>query len=210
MSPIQLDRRAILLGMAGAALAPPARAALPEAQPVPIELFEEARELEAAVPVGSSRPDVTMIEFFDYNCPYCRRSAADLPALLQAEPDLQYIVVNYAVLGAASVQAARAALAYADLYGPERYAAFHLELFGVRGRIDGAVALDTAERLGADRPRLTGLADSGKVTGRMKEALRVGSSLGLVATPSFVIGPEAYGGELSIEQKRALVARART
>ena len=206
-----LDRRSILVATAAAAFVSSARAALvPEAQPVPIELFEEARELAAAVPVGNSGGDVTLIEFFDYNCPYCRRSAADLPSLLQAEPDVQYFLVNYAVLGAASVLAAKPALAYADLYGPERYAAFHLALFGVRGRIDGAVALDTAERLGGDRRRLTAIADSGKVTGRMKEALRVGSSLGLVATPSFVIGPEAYGGELSIEQKRALVARART
>lgn len=209
MPRIVLDRRSLVVGAVAFAAATPARAVLPQAQPVPIELFEEARELEAAVPVGSPHGDVTLIEFFDYNCPYCRRSAADLPALLQAEPDLRYILVNYAVLGAASVQATRAALAVAGLYGPERYLAFHLALFGGRGRIDGAGALDAAERLGGDRKRLIAMADSPRITGRMKEALRVGSSLGLVATPSFVIGPEAYAGALSLEQKREIVARAR-
>jgi protein-disulfide isomerase len=148
-----LNRRSVSLALASLAFGRAAQANEPEAQPVPIELFEEARALEAAVPVGNTRGDATLIEFFDYNCPYCRRSAQDLPALLAADPDLDYLLVNFAVLGAASVQATRVALAYAQLYGPQRYLAFHLGLFGVRGRVDGAVALDVAERVGGDRKR---------------------------------------------------------
>jgi protein-disulfide isomerase len=204
-----LNRRSVSLALASLAFARRAQASEPEAQPVPIELLEEARALEAAVPVGNTRGDATLIEFFDYNWPYCRRSAQDLPALLGADPDLDYLLVNFAVLGAASVQATREALAYAQLYGPQRYLAFHLGLFGVRGRIDGAAGLDVAERLGGDRKRLAAAADAARTTDRMKEALRVGSSLGLGATPAFVIGPEAYVGALGLERKRALVARAR-
>jgi protein-disulfide isomerase len=204
-----LNRRSVSLGLASLAFARGAHASEPEAQTVPIELFEEARALDAAVPVGNARGDATLIEFFDYNCPYCRRSAQDLPALLAADPDLDYVLVNFAVLGPASVQATRVALAYAQLYGPQRYLAFHLGLFAARGRVDGAAALDLAERLGGDRKRLTATADSARTTDRMKDALRVGSSLGLSATPAFVIGPEAYVGALGLERKRALVARAR-
>ena len=132
-----------------------------------------------------------------------------MPALLQADPAMRYVLVNFAVLGAASVQATRVALAFAELHGPRRYLPFHLALFKTRGRIDGEAALEAVVRHGGDRGRLTALGDSVTVTDRMREALRVGSSLGLVATPSFVIGPEAYVGALSLEDKRAIIARAR-
>ena len=106
-----LNRRSVSLGLASLAFARGAHASEPEAQTVPIELFEEARALDAAVPVGNARGDATLLEFFDYNCPYCRRSAQDLPGLLAADPDLDYVLVNFAVLGPASVQATRVALA---------------------------------------------------------------------------------------------------
>ena len=204
-----LNRRRLSLAIASLALTRGAQASEPEGQAVPIELFDEARALGAAVPVGSARGDVTLIEFFDYNCPYCRRSAQDIAALLAGDPDLDYLLVNFAVLGPASVQATRVALGYAQLYGPEGYLALHLALFGVRGSRDGATALEVAERLGGERKRLAAAADSARTTERMKEALRVGSSLGLSATPAFVIGPAAYVGALGLERKRALVAQAR-
>jgi protein-disulfide isomerase len=207
---VALNRRSLSLAIASLALTRGAQASEPDGQAVPIELFDEARALGAAVPVGSARGDVTLIEFFDYNCPYCRRSAQDIPALLAGDPDLDYLLVNFAVLGPASVQATRVALGYAQMYGPKGYLAFHLALFGVRGGTDGPAALEVAERLGGERKRLAAAADSARTTERMKGALRVGSSLGLSATPAFVIGsvgPAAYVGALG--RKRALVAEAR-
>ena len=127
-----IDRRSLLIALSAAPAVTPALAQ-PEAQRVPIELVEEALELEAAIRVGDARGDVTLIEFFDYNCPWCRRSAADLPALFGAEPDLTYVLVNFAVLGAPSVGATKVALGFFDLYGPKRYLAFHQRLFGLRG-----------------------------------------------------------------------------
>jgi protein-disulfide isomerase len=105
-----IDRRALILGALSVAAGTPTLAS-PEPQRVPIELVEEALELEAAIRVGNRQGDVTLVEFFDYNCPWCRRSAADLPALLGAEPELAYVLVNFAVLGAPSVQATKVALA---------------------------------------------------------------------------------------------------
>lgn len=202
------DRRTVFLGLAASAL--PGRApARGETQRIPIELYEEALELKGAIRVGAPRGDVTMVEFFDYNCPYCRRSAADLPALLKSDPDLSYILVNYAVLGAPSVEATRVALGFYDLHGPRRALDLHLRLSGLRGGVGGQRALDAARELGADVNRLAAAADAGKITGWMKENLRVGSSLGLVATPSFLVGPEAFVGGLGLEQKRAWIGRAR-
>jgi protein-disulfide isomerase len=203
-----IDRRALLLGTLAAGLAAPAFAR-PEPQRVPIELVEEALELEAAIRVGSRQGDVTLIEFFDYNCPWCKRSTADLPALLRAEPDLTYVLMNFAVLGAPSVGATKVALGFFDLYGPQRYLALHQRLFALRGAIDGTRALKEAAELGAGSRGLAAAADSRKIVDWMTETLRVGSSLGLAATPSFVIGPEADQGHLSLAHKQALIAKAR-
>jgi protein-disulfide isomerase len=203
-----IDRRALLIALAATALAGSALAA-PEPQRVPIELVEEAFELEATIRVGNPRGDVTILEFFDYNCPWCKRSAADLPTLLAAEPDLSYVLVNFAVLGAPSVAATKVALGFFSLYGPERYLALHQRLFALRSVVDGTRALKEAAELGAGSRGLLSAADSRKVVDWMTEALRVGNSLGLAATPSFVIGPEAYQGHLSLAHKRALIAKAR-
>jgi protein-disulfide isomerase len=211
------SRRAVLLG-AAAALAgrAPAWAAAP--QRVPVELYEEALELDGAIRVGAGSAgangggpyaDVTMVEFFDYNCPYCRRSAADLPALLAGDPNLAYVLVNYAVLGAPSVEASRVALAVYDLHGPQRALAFHERLFAQRGRLDAGRAFDAARDLGLDVGRLAAAADADRITRWMTDAARLGASLGLVATPSFLVGPEAVVGGLSLEGKRALIDRAR-
>jgi protein-disulfide isomerase len=205
---MSLPRRTLLLGLS-AALALPARAqgTLPEPQAVPIELVEEALELDAGIRLGAGG-DVTVIEFFDYNCPSCRRGARDLPALL-ADRDLTYVLMNYAVLGMPSVEAARVALAFFSAHGPDRALALHRRLMDLRGPVGAERALNEALALGADARALVRAADSEDVTRRMHAALRVGESLGIQVTPSHVIGPEAYAGDLTLAQKRALVARAR-
>jgi protein-disulfide isomerase len=208
--PMILSRRTLLAGLALSGSGLPALAqAAPEAQRVPIELVEDTLDLPSAVRLGHVHGDVIMIEYFDYNCPWCKRSARDLPALLKAEPDLSYVLVNFAVLGAPSVQATRAALAFLQLYGPERYLPLHLALFGLNGPVTGERAIAAAEELGSDRARLAAAADSERTTRWMKDAFTLGSSLGLVATPSFLIGMEAFVGGMTLAQKRDAVAAAR-
>ncbi|MBQ0823654.1 thioredoxin domain-containing protein [Microvirga terrae] len=205
-----LSRRVVLAGLALSGTKAPALAqAAPEPQLIPVELIENALSLPSAVRLGHPHGDVIMVEYFDYNCPWCKRSAQALPDLLKAEPELSYVLVNFAVLSPQSVAATRAALAYLRLYGPERYLPLHLALFSLRGTVDGPRALAAAERLGGDTKRMTELADSETTTGWMKDAFATGNDLGLVATPSFLIGTEAYIGGMSLEQKRDAIARAR-
>ncbi|HZH52704.1 MAG TPA: thioredoxin domain-containing protein [Microvirga sp.] len=205
-----LSRRTLLAGLALSGASVPAVAqTAPEPQLVPIELVEDTLALPSAVRLGHKHGDVILIEYFDYNCPWCKRSARDLPALLEAEPDLTYVLVNFAVLGAASVQATRAALAYLQLHGPDRYLPLHLALFGLPGTVTGDRAVAEAERLGADRARLLEEANTDRTTGWMKEAFTLGNSLGLVATPSFLIGMQAYVGGMTLAQKREAIAAAR-
>jgi protein-disulfide isomerase len=205
-----LSRRTLLAGLALSGASSPALAQrAPEPQRVPTELVEDTLALPSVVRLGHKHGDVIMVEYFDYNCPWCKRSARDLPDLLKAEPDLSYVLVNFAVLGAPSVEATRAALAYLQIHGPERYLALHLALFGLRGTVTGERAIAEAERLGADRARLVAAADSERTTRWMKDAFTLGNSLGLVATPSFLIGMEAYVGGMTLAQKREAIATAR-
>ena len=205
-----LSRRTLLAGLALSGTTAPALAqSAPEPQLIPVELIENTLNLPSIVHLGHKHGDVIMVEYFDYNCPWCKRSAQALPDLLKAEPELSYVLVNFAVLSRQSVAATRAALAYLQLYGPERYLPLHLALFGLRGTVDGERALAEAERLGGDRRRMTEIADSDQTTGWMKDAFSTGNDLGLVATPSFLLGTEAYIGGMSLDQKRDAVARAR-
>jgi protein-disulfide isomerase len=207
---ITFSRRTLLTGFALSGLAVPAAAEQgPEPQRVPIELVEETLELPSIVRLGHERGDVIMIEYFDYNCPWCKRSAADLPALLEAEPDLTYMLVNFAVLGKPSVEATRAALSYLQVQGPKRYLELHRALFGLRGPVDGERAIGEAVRLGGDRNTLIAAADSALTTQWMKDAFTLGNSLGLVATPAFLVASDAYVGGMTLDQKREAIARAR-
>ena len=205
-----LSRRTLLAGLALSGTTAPALAqSAPDPQMVPVELIENTLNLPSIVRLGHKHGDVIMVEYFDYNCPWCKRSAEGLPELLKAEPELSYVLVNFAVLSKQSVAATRAALAYLQLYGPERYLPLHLALFGLRGTVDGERVLAEAERLGGDRRRITENANSDQTTGWMKDAFATGNDLGLVATPSFLIGTEAYIGGMSLDQKREAIARAR-
>jgi protein-disulfide isomerase len=205
-----ISRRTLLAGLALSGASAPALAqSAPEAQRVPIELVEDTLDLPSAVRLGHKHGDVIMIEYFDYNCPWCKRSARDLPALLKAEPDLTYVLVNFAVLGAPSVEATRAALAYLQVYGPDQYLPLHLALFGLPGTVNGERAIAEAEKLGGDRAKLVAAADTDRTTEWMKASFTLGNSLGLVATPSFLIGMDAYVGGMTLAQKRDAIAVAR-
>lgn len=205
-----LSRRTFLAGLAASGAGLPAFAQSgPEPQMVPIELVEDTLAQPSAVKLGHRHGDVIMIEYFDYNCPWCRTSAADLPELLKAEPDLTYVLVNFAVLGIPSVTATKAALAYLQLYGPERYLPLHLALFKLRGPVDGERALREAERLGGDVKRLEEIGNSERTIRWMKDSFKIGDSLGFTATPSFLVATEAYVGGMTLDQKREAIARAR-
>jgi protein-disulfide isomerase len=199
-------RRAILAGGAAAILALPASA---EVLRLPTELASDALRLPGRITLGDPRGDVTMVEFFDYNCGFCKRAAADIRPLLAAEPRLRYVLVNYAVLGVASIEASRVALAFSMQKTAGGYLALHEKLFQLRGRVDAARAVALAVELGAERAKLIQDSDGAQVTDALVRSGRLGEDLGLIATPSFVAGREAVVGYLDIPQKRRAIANLR-
>jgi protein-disulfide isomerase len=176
---------------------------------LPTELVAEVLTLPGRITLGNPRGDATLIEFFDYNCGYCKQAAADLRPLLTADPNLRYVLVNYAILGEASIEASRVALAHSMQKTPGGYIALHEALFKLRGRVDASRSVALAVEQGADRDRLIRDADSARVTEALVKASRLGDTLGLVATPSFVAGREAVVGYLDLAAKRKALANLR-
>ncbi|ODN69728.1 Disulfide bond formation protein D precursor [Methylobrevis pamukkalensis] len=110
------------------------------------ELFQSKRQ----VVLGNPDAPITLVEFFDYNCGYCKRSLADKQAILDEDKDVRIVLKEFPILGNGSVEAARVAVAV-NLIAPEKYGAFHDALLGGRGEANTARALDVAEEVGLDR-----------------------------------------------------------
>jgi protein-disulfide isomerase len=160
----------------------------------PVEITAEVDDLAGAIWGGAKSDAVKLVEFYDYNCPFCRVVARELSPLMRRHPDLRVGLVNNPILSPQSAQAAKVELALLKLKGANAAYALHQALFGMSGRIDGPKALDAAASLGAERAELERVADGMEVRDMIGGQLRLSASLGLVATPSFLIGPAAILG----------------
>ena len=160
------------------------------------------------VVVGNPEGAITLVEFLDYNCGYCRRAVADMTALIEANPDLRVVVKEFPILSEGSVEAARIAVAVKDI-APEKYLEFHLELFSRPGEATTAKALEVARDLGLDADALTAKANAAEVTANLQEVQELAGALGISGTPSYVIGNELVPGAAGFDQLQAMVTAMR-
>jgi protein-disulfide isomerase len=166
------------------------------------ELANETERLPGIVTLGNRDGDVTLVEFYDLNCPYCRKAAPEIAAMLGADNKLKLILMPFPVLSIASIQAGRVEIAVAGLATPAQFYDFHHRVYAGRGTVDGTRALGVAKELGFEIAALTEAANDDRVTETMKSHVRLGNALGLAATPSFVIKGVAilgYPGRKALE-----------
>jgi protein-disulfide isomerase len=156
--------------------------------------------------LGNPEGDVTMVEFFDYNCPYCRRAKTNVEALLESDTSVRVVYREWPILGDGSVFAARAALAARE---QGKYEEFHWAMMGMNGRADEASVLRTAREVGLDVDRLRRDMEAPKVQEHIATSMELANAMGFSGTPSFVIGDEVASGLLSTDQMTALVEAAR-
>ncbi len=201
-----LRRHLIFGSLAGAILPvlPSSLSAAPEQQVLPSDLIADVALLRSRVLLGNNQPDVTLVEFFDYNCSYCRNSAKDMFGLLASDKNLGYMLINYAVLSEASILASKIALAF-SMQKAGLYAHFHKKLFERKGVIGADHAIDVAVNLGADKTNLIKNADSDAVTKALIASAKLGESLGFQATPSYIIGNTGVQGYANLAEKRAFI-----
>lgn len=176
---------------------------------VPAAQAAAVAKLPGAVVVGNPNGDVTLAEFYDLNCPYCRRASADVDALIRSDRNLKVILVPFPVLGVASIQAGRVELAVRKLTNPQTFYAFHRKVYEGRGVIDGGRALAVANELKIDQQKLLSAANDDAVTETMKAHVRLGNALNLAATPSYVINDVAIVGHPGAQGLKAVIAAVR-
>lgn len=169
-------------------------------------IFDSPRQ----VTVGNPQGDVTLVEFFDYNCGYCRRALSDLMNLMKSDSKLKVVLKEFPVLGPGSVEAAQVAVAVRmqDKTG-QKYLEFHQKLLGGRGQADRAHALAVAKEIGLDMTRLEKDMASDEAKATFDENIKLAEALGMNGTPSYVIGSEVVVGAAGLEALKAKVNTAR-
>ena len=156
--------------------------------------------------LGNPEGDVTVVEFFDYNCPYCRSAGQTLQALLAADANVRVIYREWPILGEDSVIAARAALAARE---QGKYEAFHWALMNGEGRVTEAVIFKVARDLGMDVAKLEADMVSPAVEAHIALSNALAQQLGFTGTPAFIVGDKTAPGMLSVDEITRLVADAR-
>jgi protein-disulfide isomerase len=158
--------------------------------------------------IGNPDGAITLVEFFDYNCSYCRRAVSDMTALLEANPDVRMVMKEFPILSEGSVEAARISVAVKDI-APDKYLAFHQELFTRPGQAGTAKALQVAADLGLDAEALKAAANAGDVTQSLQEVHQLATDLGISGTPSYVIGKAIIPGAIGFDGLQSIVSAVR-
>jgi len=162
---------------------------------------------DPATPVGGNpQGDVTIVEFFDYRCPYCKQVLPSLQALLDQDRNLRFIYKEMPVLGAPSVTAAHAALA-ARLQG--KYEAFHAAMMATKGQITDEVVYQVAGSVGLDVDRLKQDMAAPEIDRALKANLALANALDIRGTPGFIIGDHIVPGAMDLGALKDLIAEAR-
>jgi len=170
------------------------------------DLFNSPRQVTLGDPGG----DVTLVEFFDYNCGYCRRALADTVMLLGADAHVRLVLKEFPILGPRSVDAAQVAVAVRmQDPGGDRYFAFHRRLLGLREPVTQDAALAAARETGFDMERLQRDMASPEVAATLKENMTLASALHISGTPSYVAGDKVFVGAVGLDALKAQIALLR-
>jgi protein-disulfide isomerase len=163
---------------------------------------------DADSPVGRNpHGDVSLVEFFDYNCPYCRRVAPVMIDAEKADPQLRIVYKEFPILGPNSTFAAKAALA---VHRQGKYLALHQALMQARGTVDEAQVLDAATRIGVDIERMKSEMKDPAIQTAIEKNLELAQALRINGTPSFVIGEQILRGAADLKALQELIGEARS
>jgi len=155
---------------------------------------------------GNKDGDITVVEFFDYNCPYCRQSLNDIVKLMDNDKNVRVILKEYPILGQASTTAAMAALASRK---QNKYMEFHTALLSAKGRINDEQITKIAQSVGLDVDQLKKDMKSADVIESHKKNMEVGQKLGINGTPTFIFNDQVIPQVLPYEAMKQLIARIR-
>ena len=172
-------------------------------------LAAQLAKLPGQIAVGNPQGDVTLVQFYDLNCPYCRLAAVDVDKLLQSDKKLKLVFVPYAVLSVQSVQGALIEMGASKELTPEQFVEFHRRVYANRGTIDGPRVLAAAAEMGIDPKRLAAASNTESTLDILRESATVGGQAGLAATPAYIIGGVAILGHPGLKPLQRVIQAMR-
>jgi protein-disulfide isomerase len=158
---------------------------------------------------GNPQGDVTLVEFFDYNCGFCKRALADVRTLMKADPKLRIVMKDFPVLGPDSVEASRVSLAVKNQLQGEKLFDYHVRVMESRGRVNGERAMAVAKEMGVDTARVQRDMEAPEIRDALQTNVGLGDKLGLTGTPAFIVGDEIISGAVGVEPLKQVVASIR-
>ena len=159
--------------------------------------------------VGNPQGKVTIVEFYDYNCGYCKRALEDMQSLVAADPDLRFVLKEFPILGPDSQKAHVVSQAFLKLM-PEKFGEFHVRLIGGQGRAGEATAIKIAVELGADEAKLREAMKDPAITEVFSQTYDLANKLHITGTPSYVVGNEVVFGALGADVLTQKIADAKS
>lgn len=159
--------------------------------------------------LGNPDGDVTLVEFFDYNCGYCKRALVDILKLLDEDENIRLVLKEFPVLGKPSLEAARVSIA-ASRVDPNKYVEFHQKLLLGQSRANRETAMALAQQLNFDMDALNEEMEGSEILATLEEVYDIAAKLKLTGTPSFVIGEEVVNGAIPMESMKEKVNLTRT
>jgi protein-disulfide isomerase len=165
-----------------------------QAERMQVAVKENADELfrPAGSPIaGNAKGDVTMIEFFDYNCGYCKKAFTDVAQAIDKDKQVKLVLKEFPILSKGSEEAARVALA-AKMQG--KYWEFHRAMLEGQGQANEASALKVAEKLGLDMTKLKKDMASAEVKKEIDDTRKLATKMGIQGTPHFIVGDRIIPG----------------
>lgn len=173
------------------------------------QLHVAAADASHGIVLGNPDGDVTLVEFFDYNCDYCRDIAKHVRDLLAADPNLRIVLRSYPLHGTESRESAQITWAVSRMAGPTQAFEFHTRLMASRGTADRTRALELAAEMRLDAERLSKLMNDETGRASAEHNLRLAHKLQLTGTPAFVVGGEVVLGAVGATRLRAVIANVR-
>ncbi len=158
---------------------------------------------------GNPEGDVTIVEFMDYRCGYCRRAFPEVAELVESDGNIRFVVKEFPILGDQSVLASRFAIATQRVAGDEAYEAVHDALMTLPADVSPESLRALAEEQDLDYDAIAAEMEAPEVARRIAETRALGSSLGIQGTPSFVIGDSMVRGYAPLEKMREIVDEVR-
>lgn len=158
--------------------------------------------------VGPKDADVTVVEFFDYHCGYCKHMLPAITKIMKEDPKVRFVFKEFPILSEDSALAAKAALAVYKL-APGKYMDFHAELMKYNGKYDEKTLGDFAGKLGINKEKLKEVMDSDEVKAALKKTRELALDLEIRGTPAFVIGENFMPGAIDEDQMRDAIKAAR-